>query len=121
MAYRHCSVNDIEPFEMAVDVGPKTIETWCRVMRDQCKTVFWNGPVGAAEVEPFNTGTNALAVAFRQTDAFTVLGGGDTVNAVKHASDGEGLKGIDYVSTAGGALLEFLEGRPLPALEALRG
>ncbi|MEC8467324.1 MAG: phosphoglycerate kinase, partial [Pseudomonadota bacterium] len=79
-------------------------------------TVLWNGPCGVFEIEPFHLGTKAVAQAVAKAHAFTVLGGGDTL----HAAEIFNVKGdIDYVSTGGGALLAFMEGQTLPAIEAL--
>ena len=103
----------------AVDVGPATIA----MMRDKlsgCKTVLWNGPLGVFEVKPFDTGTNNAAKAVAElTQAgklVSVAGGGDTVSALEHAGCADKFT---YVSSAGGAFLEWMEGKPLPGVEAL--
>jgi len=87
-----------------------------------CRTLVWNGPLGAFEVAPFDAGTNALAKAAAdltdQGRLLTVAGGGDTVAALAHAGV---LERFSYVSTAGGAFLEWLEGKELPGVAVLRG
>lgn len=97
------------------DVGPKTAEQYGDLIA-AAGTIIWNGPVGAFEFPPFSTGTAALAQAIAQSRAYSVAGGGDTIAAL----DQFGVKDkISYVSTAGGAFLEWLEGQSLPALEVL--
>ena len=104
---------------MILDVGPKSVAHLIGVLAD-CKTLLWNGPLGAFEIEPFGAGTFALArAAADMTKAgklVSVAGGGDTVAALNAA----GVTGsFTYVSTAGGAFLEWLEGRELPGIAAL--
>ncbi len=104
---------------MMLDVGPTTVRLIVEVLKG-CKTVLWNGPLGAFEIAPFDAGTVALAKAVADlTTSGTVLsvaGGGDTVAALAHAGVEEKFS---YVSTAGGAFLEWLEGKKLPGVEAL--
>lgn len=105
---------------MILDIGPSSVER-VNAAIDDAKTVIWNGPVGAFEIEPFDTATVAIAkhVAKRTHDGHLVSvgGGGDTVSALAHA----GVKDqLTYVSTAGGAFLEWMEGKPLPGVEALK-
>jgi phosphoglycerate kinase len=104
---------------MILDVGPKTVAHYADVL-GRCKTLLWNGPLGAFEVAPFGEGTFALARAAAQlTKAGTltsVAGGGDTVAALNAAG---ATADFTYVSTAGGAFLEWLEGRELPGIVAL--
>ncbi len=101
---------------MALDIGVKTMEKYREVIV-QAKTIFWNGPMGVFEMENFGKGTLAVAVAVTKSQAFSVVGGGDSVAAVK----GLGLESkISHVSTGGGASLEYLEGKDLPALVALK-
>ena len=100
---------------MALDVGQKTIEQFERLL-EPAKTIFWNGPMGVFEKPPFDRGTKALAMLLAESDAFTVVGGGESVAAVNAA----GVAGrFDHVSTGGGASLEYLTNGTLPGLEAL--
>jgi phosphoglycerate kinase len=106
---------DVPDGWMGLDVGPKTAERYADVVRS-AGTVFWNGPMGAFELEPFAAGTRAVAEAMASTSAITVVGGGDSASALKQF----GLDGdVDHLSTGGGASLELLEGKPLPGVEAL--
>ena len=104
---------------MILDVGPKSIAHMTQVLRE-CKTLLWNGPLGAFEIEPFGEGTFALAREAarltREGKLTTVAGGGDTVAALNAAGAADDFT---YVSTAGGAFLEWLEGRELPGVAAL--
>jgi phosphoglycerate kinase len=112
---RVVSVRSIPAGHMGLDIGPATVERFAEPLR-RARTIVWNGPMGVFEREPFAAGTLALARAMAEASAFTVVGGGDTVSAVRRA--GVEAK-IGYISTAGGAFLEFLEGRKLPGVEAL--
>jgi phosphoglycerate kinase len=113
-------VDHIGDADMMLDAGPKSVAEVESVLT-ACKTLVWNGPFGAFEIEPFDAATNAVArYAARLTDErklLSVAGGGDTVAALNHAGVGEKFT---YVSTAGGAFLEWLEGKVLPGVEALR-
>jgi phosphoglycerate kinase len=112
---RAVSVRDIPAEQMGLDIGPLTVEHFAAVLK-AAKTIVWNGPMGVFEKPAFATGTVAVARAVAESGAFSVIGGGDTVAAVNQA----GVAGrIGYISTAGGAFLEFLEGRTLPGVEAL--
>jgi phosphoglycerate kinase len=100
---------------MGLDIGPATVDAFARVIAD-AKTVLWNGPMGVFELEPFGEGTRGVALAITRADAYSVVGGGDSIAAVRQA----GLEGsFDHLSTGGGASLEFLEGRPLPGITIL--
>ncbi len=113
------SVKAVTAGQMILDVGPATAEHLARRLED-CRSLVWNGPLGCFEVPPFDQGTNAVArAAARLTGAgrlLSVAGGGDTVAALAHAGV---LEDFTYVSTAGGAFLEWLEGRTLPGVAAL--
>jgi phosphoglycerate kinase len=112
---RPVGVRDIPDAQMGLDIGPLTIERFSAALRE-AKTIVWNGPMGVFEKPPFAAGTMAVARAAAGSGAFSVVGGGDTVAAVNQA--GVAAK-IGYISTAGGAFLEFLEGRTLPGVAAL--
>jgi len=104
--------------EMALDVGPKTVELFAARIA-KAKTIFWNGPMGLFESEPFSKGTFAIARAITESSAFSVVGGGDSAAAVRAAGPEVAAK-ISFISTGGGASLELLEGQKLPGVEALR-
>ncbi|MBK5937394.1 phosphoglycerate kinase [Halorhodospira halophila] len=101
--------------EMILDVGPKTRARYDGMLRN-AGTVVWNGPVGVFEMAPFAGGTEALAEAIAANDGFSIAGGGDTLAAVEQFGITER---VSYISTGGGAFLEFLEGRELPGVAAL--
>lgn len=108
-------LDDVPADEMILDIGPKTVEAYTKLLNDAA-TVVWNGPVGAFETEPFGKGTRAIAEALAAAKAFVVVGGGDSVAAV----EGYGLADkMGYISTGGGASLELLEGIKLPSVAAL--
>jgi phosphoglycerate kinase len=112
---RTVAMNEIPEGLAALDVGPKTLEMFRRMTKD-AKTIFWNGPMGVFESKPFDEGTMGVARLLAESSAFTVVGGGESVEAVKAA----GVAGkISHVSTGGGASLDYVSGKPLPAVEAL--
>jgi phosphoglycerate kinase len=102
--------------DMILDIGPQTAAQYAQLIA-KAGTVVWNGPVGVFEFDAFGKGTEALARAIAASDAFSIAGGGDTLAAV----DKYGIAGdVGYISTGGGAFLEFLEGKELPAVTALK-
>ena len=119
-AHRAVPADGIGADEMALDVGPATVE-FLGLKLQGAKTVVWNGPLGAFEIQPFDAGTNAVAglVAERTSEGglLSVAGGGDTVAALAHAGVEEKFT---YISAAGGAFLEWLEGKDLPGVAALK-
>lgn len=109
------TVDAISDNEIIFDIGPKTSARYARLIA-QAGTIVWNGPVGVFEIEAFSQGTCALAQAIADSDAYSIAGGGDTLAAL----DQYGLKDqLSYISIAGGAFLEFLQGKTLPAIEIL--
>ena len=112
------SVDAIPDGTMALDIGPKTVELFGNAI-DRAKTVFWNGPMGLFESKAFSNGTFEIARIMSRAAGFTVVGGGDSAAAVRAAGE-EIAKGMDHISTGGGAALELIEGRKLPGVEALR-
>jgi phosphoglycerate kinase len=112
---RSVGIREIPAGQMGLDIGPRTVERFSATLRD-AKTIVWNGPMGVFERAAFADGTVAIARAVADADAFSVIGGGDTVAAINQAGV---ASRIGYISTAGGAFLEFLEGRTLPGVEAL--
>ncbi|TXC69228.1 phosphoglycerate kinase [Sphingorhabdus soli] len=117
---RICNVHEVAADEMILDIGPAATEALADVLKT-CRTLVWNGPLGAFEIPPFDAATVALArhaaALTREGSLVSVAGGGDTVSALNHA----GVAGdFTFVSTAGGAFLEWMEGRELPGVTALR-
>jgi phosphoglycerate kinase len=112
---RAVSIREIPANQMGLDLGPASVEQFGNTLR-AAKTIVWNGPMGVFEKAPFAAGTVGVARAVVGGGAFSVIGGGDTIAAVNQAGVADR---IGYISTAGGAFLEFLEGRTLPGVEAL--
>ena len=108
-------IGSVAADELILDIGPETAARFAEILKN-AGTIIWNGPVGVFEFDAFGAGTKALAEAIAASDAFSVAGGGDTLAAI----DKYGVRdGISYISTGGGAFLEFVEGKPLPAVEML--
>jgi phosphoglycerate kinase len=116
---RSVNVHEVAADEMILDVGPAAVEALADVLKN-CRTLVWNGPLGAFEIEPFDAATVSLArtaaALTREGSLVWVAGGGDTVAALAHAGVTEDFT---FVSTAGGAFLEWMEGKPLPGVDAL--
>ena len=115
--HRPASREEIPHGWMALDIGPRATEAFTTEI-GRAGTIFWNGPMGVFEMEPFAGGTMAVARAVAESDAVSIAGGGDTVAAIGMAAVREK---ITHISTGGGASLEFLEGKALPGIEALKG
>lgn len=113
---RTVGVDDLGPEDMALDIGPKTVQAIEKALV-KARTVFWNGPMGVFEWDRFRRGTDEVARILADLDARVVVGGGDSVSAVNQTGLADRLT---HISTGGGAALEFLEGRDLPGVEALR-
>ncbi|HEX5047957.1 MAG TPA: phosphoglycerate kinase [Gammaproteobacteria bacterium] len=109
------SVRDVNAADMILDIGPKTAELYAKRLA-KAGTIVWNGPVGVFENPEFAAGTKRVAAAVAASDAFSIAGGGDTLAAIEQFGVGGG---ISYISTGGGAFLEFLEGKKLPAVATL--
>ncbi len=103
--------------EKILDVGPQTIEMYKEIMKDSA-TIIWNGPVGLFEFAPFAAGTKELGKAIEESEAMTIVGGGDSVDAIHRFGLNENH--FSHISTGGGAMLEFLEGKMLPGISSLR-
>jgi phosphoglycerate kinase len=106
---------DVRPDDMILDIGPQTAQTLAGILA-RAGTIVWNGPVGVFEYEQFAAGTRAVALAIAGSKAFSIAGGGDTLAAIAKFGIADR---ISYISTGGGAFLEFLEGKKLPAVEVL--
>jgi phosphoglycerate kinase len=106
---------DVSDDEMIFDIGPKSAQELVDIIM-RAGTVVWNGPVGVFEFDQFGAGTEKIARAIAETSAFTLAGGGDTIAAIQKYDI---YDKVSYISTAGGAFLEFLEGKKLPAVEIL--
>ncbi len=110
------AISEVAEDEMILDIGPITARQWGDQLQS-ARTILWNGPLGVFEFDQFGEGTRVLAEAIAMSDAFSIAGGGDTLAAI----DKYGVRqGISYISTGGGAFLEFVEGKVLPAVDILR-
>ena len=109
------AVGEVRPDELILDIGPQTAARFARLLVG-AGTILWNGPVGVFEFDQFGAGTARIARAIAESQAFSIAGGGDTLAAI--AKYGIADK-VSYMSTGGGAFLEFLEGKKLPAVEIL--
>ncbi len=109
-------VEDVEADDLILDIGPDTAQQYAGMLKS-AGTIVWNGPVGVFEIEQFSHGTQTLATAIAESNAFSIAGGGDTLAAI----DKYGINDqVSYTSTGGGAFLEFLEGKELPAVAILK-
>ena len=108
-------VNEVRPDEMILDIGPDSADR-CSALLQTAGTIIWNGPVGVFEFEQFGEGTRAIATGIARSKAFSLAGGGDTLAAIEKYGVEDG---ISYISTGGGAFLEFVEGKTLPAVAVL--
>ena len=109
------TLDEVADDDMIFDIGPETARQWAAGLND-AGTVLWNGPVGVFEFDQFGEGTRVLAEAIAASDAFSIAGGGDTLAAIDKYGVADG---ISYISTGGGAFLEFVEGKTLPAVAVL--
>ncbi len=109
------SIDAVEPDELILDIGPKTAEAYAGLL-DAAGTIVWNGPVGVFEIDQFGSGTERIAHAVADSSAFSIAGGGDTLAALEKYGVTDD---VSYISTGGGAFLEFLEGKTLPAVAML--
>jgi len=109
------AVADVGPEDMILDIGPDTAMALAALLKD-AQTIIWNGPVGVFEIEQFSTGTKAISMAIAGNKGFSIAGGGDTLAAVDKYQIAEQ---VSYISTGGGAFLEFVEGKALPAVTML--
>ena len=110
------NVQDVEPDDLILDIGPVTAKQYTEIIKS-AGTIVWNGPVGVFEIEQFSHGTQSLAKAIAESSAFSIAGGGDTLAAIDKYDINDQ---ISYTSTGGGAFLEFLEGKELPAVAVLK-
>ena len=116
--WRVANLDELEEDEIGYDIGPETTMNFELLLSDN-KTIIWNGPMGVCEIPAFSTGTQAIAVAVRdQTEegAISIIGGGDTASALKIYGFSDSFS---HISTGGGASLQLMSGKQLPALEAL--
>jgi phosphoglycerate kinase len=109
------AIDEVADDEMILDIGPETARRYAEVVK-AAGTILWNGPVGVFEFDQFGEGTRVLAEGIAASDGFSIAGGGDTLAAIDKYSVRDG---ISYISTGGGAFLEFVEGKTLPAVAVL--
>ncbi len=109
------ALKDVSVDDRILDIGPKAARAWAQAIEGS-KTILWNGPVGVFEMDQFGEGTRVLAEAIAASAAFSIAGGGDTLAAIDKYAVADG---ISYISTGGGAFLEFVEGKALPAVQIL--
>ena len=110
------TIEEVASDDLILDIGPETAEKFSKII-SQAQTIIWNGPLGVFEFDQFGLGTKAIAEAIAQSRGFTAAGGGDTLAAIEKY---EIVDDISYISTGGGAFLEFIEGKSLPSVEALK-
>jgi len=109
-------VADVAEDDLILDIGPDTAKHYAELLK-KAGTIVWNGPVGVFEIDQFGNGTKTMATAIAESSAFSIAGGGDTLAAI----DKYGINDdVSYTSTGGGAFLEFLEGKELPAVSVLK-
>jgi len=109
-------INSVSDDDLILDIGPKTSDAYEETIK-KSSTLIWNGPVGVFEIDQFGIGTNRIAQAISQSDGYSIAGGGDTVSAIEKFGVTDG---ISYISTGGGAFLEFICDKTLPSIEALK-
>ncbi|MGB9797710.1 MAG: phosphoglycerate kinase [bacterium] len=115
-SYKTVPVDSIPPDWIGVDIGPKSVETFSKYIKE-AKTIFWNGPMGIYEIEAFAEGTKGIAKAVAESNALSIVGGGDIAAALEELSYADK---ISHISTGGGASLEFIEGKELPGVAVLQ-
>ena len=109
-------INEVSDDEMIKDIGTKTSRIYKKLI-SEAATIIWNGPVGVFENTSFEDGTKDIAMSVSKASAITIAGGGDTISAIEKFIN---IKDIDYISTGGGAFLEFLEGKELPGIKIIK-
>jgi len=109
------AIENLEPDDMILDVGPATVAV-LKMIVAKAGTIVWNGPVGVFEFDQFGEGTKTVSMAIADSDCFSLAGGGDTIAAIQKYDI---YDKVSYISTAGGAFLEYLEGKTLPAVAIL--